>query len=263
MTDLSFREAFATTFVDPEPDEYVEPREVTYETDDGDRLGARLYDAGTRPSPAVALLYSPILHLHDKYETYAQFLAKRGYSTLVPEHSLTGMEEAMPEFAAAGRWLKRRDWVAEDRVAIYGRSAGGHDVYFQLARYPGLWAAGVVWAGVADMVPLLEWGHIPEHVLRRLGDPYENAEHWWERSPIRSLDSVTDPLLVLHGTADEIVPASQARLVHRELHDLGFEEGEDGDFEFDTFAGVKHGDLTHDEQHKKWRRIDEFLDRRV
>ena len=256
-----FRESFAETFIDPDPEKQVEPEEITYETPDGKELTAELYDSGVRPSPAVAMIYSPILHIPDKYETYAQFLVSRGYSALIPHHSFSGMEEAIPEFAAAGRWLKERDWIDEDRIAVYGRSAGGHDVYFQLAKYPGLWAAGIVWAGVADMVPLLEWGHIPDHVLARLGDPYDNAEHWWDRSPIRHLSNIEDPLLVMHGTEDEIVPASQARLVYRELHDHGFEEGED--FEFEIYPGLTHGDLDLDGRHRKWKRIDEFLADRV
>ncbi|MFC3960332.1 alpha/beta hydrolase family protein [Halovivax cerinus] len=256
-----FREVFGETFASDETESPVETREITYETRDGRELTGTIYDSGVRPSPAVAMVYSPILHLPDKYETYGQFLAKRGYTAFVPNHSLSGMEEAIDEFADAGRWLKDRDWIDEDRVAVYGRSAGGHDVYFQLAKYPGLWAAGIVWAGVADMIPLLEWGHIPDHVLRRLGDPYENAEHWWDRSPITHFENIEDPLLVLHGTADEIVPTSQARLVQRRLHSLGFEEGED--FEFDTFAGLTHGDLDADGKYKKWNRIDTFLDDRL
>lgn len=257
----TFREVFERTFAGSDPEAAVEPEVVTYETSDGTELTGRLYRAPVEPSPAVTMVYSPLLYLPDRYETYAQFLVQRGYTAFIPKHSLRGMQEAIPEFAAAGRWLQARDWVDGSRVAVYGRSAGGHDVYFQLARYPGLWAAGVVWAGVADLVPLLEWGHIPEHVLRRLGDPYENAEHWWERSPIRHLGDVEDPLLVLHGTDDEIVPASQARLVYRELCDLGFEEGDD--FEFETYAGLTHGDLDLDGQHKKWRRIDDCLQRRL
>ncbi|WP_254864686.1 alpha/beta hydrolase family protein [Halovivax gelatinilyticus] len=257
----SFRTAFRESFLDPDEDSRVEPEEVTYETPDGEELHGTLWDSGVRPSPAVVMLYSPILHVHDAYKTYAQFLVRRGYTAFHPHHSLSGMEEAIPEFAAAGRWLKDREWIDEDRVAVYGQSAGGHDVYFQLSTYPGLWKAGIVWAGVADMIPLLEWGHIPDHVLRRLGDPYENDEHWWERSPITHLDNLEDPLLILHGTADEIVPASQPRLVHRKLTALGFEEGED--YEFDTFAGMKHGDHDDDGEYKKWRRIDEFLEQRV
>lgn len=254
----SFRTAFTEAFVDPEPDAAISPKEITYDAPDGTELFGRFYDSGRSGSPAVALIYSPILHIDEKYDRYAQFLVRMGYSVLIPEHSLSGMEEAIPEFAAAGRWLRDKDSIDEDRVAVYGRSAGGHDVYFQLATYPGLWAAGIVWAGVADLVPLLEWGEIPEHVLRRLGDPYENAEHWWSRSPIRHLTEIEDPMLILHGTGDEIVPASQARLVYRELRDHGFEEGQD--FEFETFAGVKHRDLTLDEKHKKWRRISRYLD---
>ena len=262
MDSKAFRDAFDKTFGDAEPEERVEPETVTYQTkDDGTELTGRLYRADETPSPAVAMIYSPILHVPDKYETYAQFLVQRGYTAFVPRHSLTGMQEAIPEFAAAGRWLKDQEFVDEDRVAVYGRSAGGHDVYFQLARYPGLWSVGIVWAGVADMVPLLEWGHIPEHVLARLGDPYENAEHWWERSPIRHLSNVEDPLLIMHGTEDEIVPASQARLVYRKLRDNGFAEGEE--FEFEVFPGLTHGDLTLDGRHKKWRCIGDFLDRRL
>lgn len=254
----SFRTAFTEAFVDPDPDTAVSPKEITYESPEGVELFGRYYDSGQAASPAVAMIYSPILHIDDKYDTYAQFLVRMGYSVLIPEHSLSGMEAAIPEFAAAGRWLQEHDSIDEERVAVYGRSAGGHDVYFQLANYPGLWAAGVVWAGVGDLIPLLEWGEIPEHVLRRLGDPYENAQHWWKRSPIRHLADIKDPMLILHGTGDEVVPASQARLVYRELHDLGFEEG--ADFEFETFAGVKHRDLTLDEKHKKWQRISQFLD---
>lgn len=259
--DHDFRQAFYETFVEPDEDSFVEPKTVYYDGPNGETIDGALFLAEERPAPAVTMIYSPILHIHDAYITYAQFLVKRGFSAFIPRHSLSSMEAAIDEFGAAGRWLKSRDDIDEDRVAVYGQSAGGHDVYFQLAKHPGLWSAGIVWAGVADMIPLLEWGHIPDHVLARLGDPYDNAEHWWDRSPITHFAAIEDPLLIMHGTNDEIVPTSQARLVYRELHRLGFEEGRD--FEFEIYPGEPHGDLEEDGLYRKWNRIDEFLHDRV
>lgn len=73
-----------------------------------------------------------------------------------------------------GEWLRHRDWIDADRVAVYGHSYGGYAVYVRMTRFPGAWAAGVAYNG------------------------YPGG---WEGgyAPVEHTDPVVDPLLLLVG----------------------------------------------------------------
>jgi acetyl esterase/lipase len=133
---------------------------------------------------------------------------------------------------AAIRWLRAHadDYhVDPDRIGLWGGSAGGHLV--SLAGASGDVEAlegSCGWAGystrvaavaavnpVTDMlVPQAEWewAYQPDSPVERLfGGPVHTREQLVRSaSPLTYLNAAAPPTLLIHGTADDIVPFSQS-----------------------------------------------------
>lgn len=273
------------TLIEPDygsidPDTFVESEYSTYESEDGLEIGALLYDSGERPSPAVVMVHGgPHARSMPRFDLYAQFLVTRGYTVLQPNYRGStgrgrefkhrihedwgGGEQA--DVAAGGRWLKSRDWVDDDRVAVMGGSYGGYSAYWQMVTYPDLWTTGVAQVGITDLRQLYEnsMPHFQSVLEQQLGDPEENAEFWRERSPITHVENIQNPIFIVHGVNDPRCPIDQARVFRDALLDLGWKEGEDGDFEYEELGAEGHGSTDIDQKIRRFEMIDDYLDRRL
>ncbi|MEF8874452.1 MAG: prolyl oligopeptidase family serine peptidase, partial [Candidatus Thermoplasmatota archaeon] len=143
---------------DIDPDSFVDADYVTYESVDEVEIGALLYDSGERPSPAVVMVHGgPHFQSTRAFNIYAQFLASRGYTVFQPNyrgsigrgrefkrmiHMDWGGKE-QDDVAEGAKWLKKKDWIDEERVAVFGGSYGGYSAYMQMVKYPELWTTGV------------------------------------------------------------------------------------------------------------------------
>lgn len=111
--------------------------------------------------------------------------------------------DALPQAAGIIRGVQKRYTIDADRIYVTGHSAGGIGTFGALARYPDIFAAGVVSAGLWD--PL----EAPE-VMRR-------------------------PVWAFHGAADRQIPASVTRELMRNIANLG------GTPKYTEFPGAGHG----------------------
>ncbi|MGH9122432.1 MAG: alpha/beta hydrolase family protein, partial [Acidimicrobiales bacterium] len=98
------------------------------------------------------------------------------------------------------------------RMAVMGASSGGLVVLNFLASYPDMCAAGVDLYGVTDLQDLASVTYRYEaHYMDGMVGPLPNAADLYRaRSPISRADAIREPLLVLHGSADKVVPAAQS-----------------------------------------------------
>ena len=98
------------------------------------------------------------------------------------------------------------------RIAIRGRSSGGFTVLNALAS-SDVFTAGASFSGIADLAKLAETNHkFESHYDGILLGTFDTSDPVWaERSPINHVAEITAPLLLLQGTADPVVPASQAQ----------------------------------------------------
>jgi dipeptidyl aminopeptidase/acylaminoacyl peptidase len=94
------------------------------------------------------------------------------------------------------------------RVGIYGGSYGGFIAEMAVMRAPEKIACA------AALRPVADWKNYfttnPIYTMERLGYPDKNAEAYKRSSPISYADKLQQPLLILHGLADDNVHAQDS-----------------------------------------------------
>jgi dipeptidyl aminopeptidase/acylaminoacyl peptidase len=281
---------------DVDPDRFADAEYFTFESDgvpetrqaavehdpyETFEIEALLYDSGERPSPLIVNPHGgPRAQDYRSFDLYTQFLVSEGYSVLqVNYRGSTGrgrefVEELHDDWGGAEQGdvavgaeeVLEREWIDDDRVAVFGGSYGGYSAYWQLVQYPDLYDAGVAWIGVSDLPDMFEntMPHFRTELMEKyLGTPEDNPEIYEQRSPTTHADNVAAPLLIVHGVNDRRVPVSQARLFREALEDAGYEEGEDGDFEYRELGEEGHASSDIDQKIRMFRILQDFMARRI
>ncbi|MFC7234651.1 S9 family peptidase [Halosegnis marinus] len=245
-------------------------------------IGGLLYDSGERPSPLIVNPHGgPRAADYRNFDLYTQFLVSRGFSVLkVNYRGSTGRGREFVETlyddwggaeqgdvaTGAEHVLAEHDYLDADRVVVFGGSYGGYSAYWQTVQYPDLYAAGIAWIGLTDLEEMFEttMPHFRTELMEKnLGTPEENPDLYRERSPIEYAENLACPLLMVHGVNDRRVPVSQARMYDEKLQELGYEKGEDGDYEYVELGEEGHASSDIDQKIRLFRVLDDFLARRV
>jgi dipeptidyl aminopeptidase/acylaminoacyl peptidase len=113
--------------------------------------------------------------------------------------------------------------VERTRVIVSGGSSGGYTTLALMAERPDLVQAGIALYPVVDHVELARRTHrFERHYSDRLIGPLPEAlETYVARSPITFAERIAQPLLMLHGAVDEVIPVSQPMRLHQRLTELG------------------------------------------
>jgi dipeptidyl aminopeptidase/acylaminoacyl peptidase len=145
-------------------------------------------------------------------------------------------EVDVEDSAAAVRYLGERGEIDPERVQITGGSAGGYTTLMALA-VRDEFASGASYFGVADLVTFHGDTHkFESHYDDYLVGPWPEArEVYRERSPVTHADSISDPLLLLQGLDDKVVPPSQSEVIVDALKARGIP------YAYIPFAGEGHG----------------------
>jgi len=159
-------------------------------------------------------------------------------------HAMGSVEVA--DQAAGARWLQQQPFVDPTKIATFGWSYGGFMTLRMLEANPGLYAAGVAGA------PVTRWGlYDTFYTERYLGmPPYDASDTMPDAGKIR------DPLLMVHGMADDNVVFENSTIMYAALQQKGVT------FEMAVYPGQTHGFATVPSLHR-WKTIEDFLDRRV
>ncbi|WP_128892850.1 S9 family peptidase [Erythrobacter sp. HKB08] len=125
--------------------------------------------------------------------------ANRGVDFEQPLYRAMGSVEVEDQKAGA-EYLKTLDYVDAEKIALYGWSYGGYMTLKQLQADPGLYAAGISGA------PVTKWELYDTHYTERyMGDPNKVPGAYEASSAIPQATAISDPLLLIHGMADDNV----------------------------------------------------------
>jgi len=142
-------------------------------------------------------------------------------------HGRLGHVEVEDQLAGV-EFLRQQEWVAADRIGIFGHSYGGYMVLMCLA------ASHVFRAGVA-VAPVTDWTLYDTHYTERyLGTPEDNPKGYEASSPLPRAADIDAPLLLMHGMADDNVLFTHTLKLVKALQDAA------RPFELMTYPGAKH-----------------------
>jgi dipeptidyl-peptidase 4 len=127
-------------------------------------------------------------------------------------------------------WLKAQPYVDGERVGVFGWSYGGYMSLNLVMRAPGVFAAAVSGAPVTD------WSlYDTAYTERYMGTPQANAAGYAGSSVLGVAGQLQDPLLVLHGMADDNVLFEHSTRLFKVLQEAN------KPFEVMVYPGHKHG----------------------
>ncbi|MHC2997761.1 alpha/beta hydrolase family protein [Microbacterium sp. HJ5] len=202
------------------------------------------------------------------YDPWADEMVDRGYVVVMPDLRNYGDSDDDPDHELdidvggtldainAARAAAADPMIDPERIAVVGHSLGGTMALNAAVVAPEIAAAFVAAAPASAWA----WENIERYaagtpyfdtVVATYGSEEESPEFWNDVSSASFIDRATAPLLVLHGTEDEIVPFEWSE----QLVDAWTETGKD--VRFVPVAGVNHD---FDPQHEVlWDAIAGFL----
>ncbi len=220
---------------------------VTYKSSDGLEISAFLTlpkNVAPKNLPLVVFPHGgPWARDGYGYDTFAQFLANRGYAVLQPNfRSSTGYGkkflnagnkewgQAMQDDLTWGvKSLVAQGIADPKRVGIMGGSYGGYATLAGLAFTPDVYAAGVSIVGPSNLITLLNsippyWEAGRKIFHERMGDPStpEGKALLEKQSPLNSAAKIKAPLLVVQGANDPRVKKAESDQIVIALRERGF-----------------------------------------
>ncbi len=174
--------------------------------------------------------------------------ANRGRAFEAPIHRAMGSVEVADQMVGLG-FLKAQPFVDPDRIAVYGWSYGGYMVLRLLTEHPGAFAAGVAGAPVTD------WTLYDTYYTERyLGNPAIDMAPYAASAVTPRADRLADPLLMIHGLADDNVIFDHSAKMMAALQQAG------KPFDTMVYPGQTHGIRDPGLQLHLWQGIMRFVD---
>lgn len=228
------------------PAEWIAPKKaIKYKAGDGMEIEAYLTLPPGRDAKNLPLIVlphgGPVARDGMEFDREPQTYASRGYAVLQPNYrGSDGYGQAFVE-AGYGQWgrkmqtdlsdgvreLVKQGLVAPKRVCIVGASYGGYAALAGATLDVGIYNCAVDVAGVSNfrtfMQNLSNYAEVNtdsplyKGETRLLGDP----STWDEVSPVKHVDKVTIPVLIVHGKDDTVVPFEQSTEMVNALKSAG------------------------------------------
>ena len=210
----------------------LEVKRIDYAAADGLKIPAYLTLPRGKPAKNLPLIVlphgGPAVRDDAEFDWWAQAIAAQGYLVLQPNYrgSPVTMELLSAGFGEWGRkmqtdlsdgvrYLVKQGMVDPARVCIVGGSYGGYAALAGVTLDPGVYRCAVSVAGISDLKRMLQ-----------AVNPYADLERrYWNRfmgvsgpsdpllqqlSPIKHLDAVNVPVLLIHGKDDTVVRFEQS-----------------------------------------------------
>ena len=145
----------------------------------------------------------------DTFHADIQYFVDQGFVVIAPDFR-PGNEVA--DLTAAARFLSEKTGVPSGRISLVGFSFGAFLSLLTAARSDVPFAAVVDFFGPTDLAALYQDARQYRGVISRRvgGTPEEKPEQYRELSPLSLAPRIKPPVLILHGTADQLIPISHS-----------------------------------------------------
>jgi len=244
---------------------------ITYKSRDGQNIpGFVTRPKGDGPYPLIVLPHGgPFVQETIVYDEWAQMLANNGYMVLQPQYRGSqgyGAKFYLAAIDGGGQggykmqddkddgalYLVEQGLVDKDRIAMFGWSYGGYAALVAASRTPQIYQCVIAGAAVSDTEMQVNYyrnqlrGHGRDQQLTMWGDSI---------NPIKEVEKVNVPILIIHGSVDQRVPPAHARKYTALLDKYG------KDYKFVELDGADHfyNTLFYDHQIKLYQSLISFL----
>jgi dipeptidyl-peptidase 4 len=214
---------------------------------DGQKMDWRLLKPkGAGPFPVLMQVYGGP-HAHNVTAKFTapieQYLVQHGWAVFQldnrgsddrgkafedPINRAMGGVEVQDQLQALA-WIKQQSWARPDKVAVNGWSYGGYMVLKLLEATPGAFAAGIAGA------PVTRWElYDTAYTERYLGNPALDAGPYQRSGALGDAAKIKDPLLLIHGMADDNVVFENSTALMSALQRAG------ASFDLMVYPGATH-----------------------
>lgn len=242
------------------------------QADDGQRLRYRLI----KPKRGTAARHPVIVTVYggpgvqcvtnEWIPPWHHYMASQGYGLLqldnrgssnrgtrfeAPIYRQLGCAEVTDQLIGVD-FLRSLDWVDEQRIGVFGHSYGGYMTLMLLMKAPGVFRCGI------SVAPVTDWRLYDTHYTERyLGDPATNADGYENSSVFPYAERLADPLLLIHGMADDNVLYTHSTKLYKVLQDAGVQ------FDIMAYPGSKHGLTGRKTNIHRYTLMDAFFNRHL
>lgn len=232
-----------------------EVKYVSYKARDGRKIRAYITKPkGKGPFPAIVLPHGgPWVRDTIVFDDWSQLLASHGYIVIQPnyrgstgyglEHWIAGDRnwglKMQDDLDDAALYLVNKGLATKDKLAMFGWSYGGYAAFAASMRDNNIYQCTVAGAGVSDLSRInAKLNDSP--FLSRLQRPTITGV-----SPVKQVEKVNVPILVIHGDMDQRVP-----IVHSEAFVSELKKHEK-DYKYVVLEDADHFSDTLFYNHKK------------
>lgn len=160
-------------------------------------------------------------------------------------------ETEVADQARGAEFLDSLGYVDPDRIGVWGWSYGGYMTLMLLAKKPELFAAGM------SVAPVTDWRLYDTHYTERyLGDPTD-GDVYEDSSLFAHLDGMEDPLLLIHGMADDNVFFDHSAKLISELQQRNIV------FDMMGYPGKRHGIRGAESRGHLWKTALQFFNQHL
>jgi dipeptidyl aminopeptidase/acylaminoacyl peptidase len=219
-------------------DNLLEVRRITYAAADGLQIPAYLTLPRGRAAKNLPLIVlphgGPAVRDTAEFDWWSQALADQGYAVLQPNYRGSNLNVHFRE-AGYGEWGRKMQTDLSDgvrylvkegiadaaKVCIVGGSYGGYAALAGVTLDPKVYRCAVSIAGISDLARMLRWetsGGVDARATTRYWDRFWGVSGASDPaldtiSPLKHIDAVNVPVLLIHGRDDTVVPFEQSQLM--------------------------------------------------
>lgn len=241
-------------------------------SESGEDLYCRMFKPvdfdSTKKYPAIVYLYNgPNVQLVNNTwnaggDLWFQYMAERGFVVftldgrgsanrgLAFEQAVfrhLGTEEMKDQLVGIN-YLKQLTYVDATRMGLYGWSFGGFMTTSIMTRYPGTFKAAVAGG------PVIDWSYYEIMYTERYMDtPQENPKGYEESNLLKYADGLQGKLMLIHGTADNVVVWQHSLMFLKTCVDKGKQ------VDYFVYPGHEHNVLGKNREHLFQKVTDYFL----